>query len=414
VPPLFVIVAKAMGLYDRDEHLLHKTTLEEVPALFGLATMATFLLVLAGDSLIDGALGRRQLLGTWLLLFLLLVCLRSAARGIARKLSPVERCLLVGDADSAQYVRDKLALSAAVKADLVGHVPPPKGLEDDEGNGNGHGPLELGPILAEQEIDRVILAQQLHRRDELLYIIRELKSYGVKVSVLPEASRVAGSSVELDHLEGLTLLGMKRFEFTRSSRLVKRSFDVVGATTALTLLSPLFLLITIAIRLDSSGPALFRQARIGRHGRRFEMLKFRSMTAEAEQLKEDLIHLNEGAEGLFKISDDPRVTRVGKLIRRWRVDELPQLWNVLIGQMSMVGPRPLIPEEDSKIEGWYRRRLDVPPGMTGHWQVLGSSEQIPLAEMVKLDYLYVANWSLWNDVKLLLRTFPFILRHRGV
>jgi lipopolysaccharide/colanic/teichoic acid biosynthesis glycosyltransferase len=125
-------------------------------------------------------------------------------------------------------------------------------------------------------------------------------------------------------------------------------------------------------------------------------------------------HLNEGAHGLFKIPGDPRVTKVGRLLRRWQLDELPQLVNVLRGEMSLVGPRPLIEEEDRKIEGWYRRRLDVPPGMTGHWQILGSSGSIPLNEMVKLDYLYVANWSLWGDVRLLLRTIPFLIQRGGV
>jgi lipopolysaccharide/colanic/teichoic acid biosynthesis glycosyltransferase len=138
------------------------------------------------------------------------------------------------------------------------------------------------------------------------------------------------------------------------------------------------------------------------------------MVTTAEQSKAELQALNQGAQGLFKIPDDPRVTRVGRIIRRWQIDELPQLWNVVRGQMSLVGPRPLIPEEDAQIEGWYRRRLDMLPGMTGHWQVLGSSTRMSLAEMVKLDYLYVANWSLWTDILLLLRTVPFLIARKGV
>jgi exopolysaccharide biosynthesis polyprenyl glycosylphosphotransferase len=269
-------------------------------------------------------------------------------------------------------------------------------------------------MLAEHEVDRVILAIGNGGRDELLYMIRELKAYGVKVSVLPEASRVAGSSVELDHLHGMTLLGMRRFTVTRSSRMIKRLFDLAGSVVALVIFSPLLLVTAIAIKLDSPGPVFFRQRRVGLHGKPFEMLKFRSMVTAAEQHKAELRELNEGAQGLFKIPGDPRVTRVGRIIRRWQIDELPQLWNVATGQMSLVGPRPLIPEEDIQIEGWYRRRLDLPPGMTGHWQVLGSSAQIPLAEMVKLDYLYVATWSLWTDVLLLLRTVPFVFGRRGV
>jgi lipopolysaccharide/colanic/teichoic acid biosynthesis glycosyltransferase len=158
----------------------------------------------------------------------------------------------------------------------------------------------------------------------------------------------------------------------------------------------------------------FRQRRIGRHGDRFEMFKFRSMVEGADAQKVEIEHLNEGAPGLFKIAADPRCTGVGRFLRRWRIDELPQLINVVRGDMSLVGPRPLIPEEDQQITGWYRRRLDVPPGITGHWQVLGSSSRISLVEMVKLDYLYVANWSVWGDVQLLLRTIPFVLRGTGV
>jgi exopolysaccharide biosynthesis polyprenyl glycosylphosphotransferase len=411
VPLGFVFLAKAMGLYDRDEHLLHKSTLDEVPALFGLATLGALVIWLLDGAVVDDPFSRAQVFGIWILLFLLLCCLRAVARKLAVDLAPVERCLLVGDHDAAEYVAEKLAISPAVKAELVCSVTPaPRG----PGTGFDELPSELGKTIVEREIDRVILDTVSGRRDALLYTIRELKSLGVKVSVLPEGSRVAGSSVELDHLHGITLLGMRRFEFPRSSRLIKRAFDIAGAGVVLTALAPLLILIAIAIRIDSPGPILFRQRRIGSNGEEFEMLKLRSMVAGAERRKVELEHLNEGARGLFKIASDPRVTRVGRVIRKWQLDELAQLVNVLRGEMSLVGPRPLIPEEDRRIEGWYRRRLDVPPGITGHWQVLGSSTRIPISEMVKLDYLYVANWSLWGDIRLLLQTFAFLAARRGV
>ena len=410
VPFVFVAVVKAMGLYDRDEHLLHRSTLDEIPALFSIASLAVLLLWLANDFFVDGELGRSQVFFAWVTLLFSTVCLRAIARACATKLAPIERCLLVGDEFAADYVREKLTISPAVKAELVGVVPASERGPD----GALIPPAHLSAIVDEHGIERVILATGPSSREDLLYTIRELKTSGVKVSVLPEVSRVAGSSVELDHLHGITLLGMRRFEFTRSSRLVKRSFDFAGSLAGLIALAPVLTIVAIAIRLDSSGPVFFRQRRVGRHGNEFQMLKFRSMITEADQMKDELAHLNTAASGLFKIPSDPRVTRVGKMIRRWQLDEVPQLVNVLRGEMSLVGPRPLIPSEDRQIEGWYRRRLDVPPGMTGHWQILGSSARIPLEEMVKLDYLYVANWSLWGDIRLLLRTIPFVVGRRGV
>jgi exopolysaccharide biosynthesis polyprenyl glycosylphosphotransferase len=410
VPLVFVIVVKAMGLYDRDEHLLHKSTLDEIPSLFGIATLAALLLWLANGSFVDGELGRSQVLTAWLVLFLFDVLFRSFARGFATRLAPVERCLLVGDEDAADDVREKFAISPTVKAELVGVVAPVVGAY----GGKIKPPPDLGVIVDRHQVERVILATGANAPAELLYMIREFKRIGVKVSVLPEASRVAGSSVELDHLHGITLLGMKRFEFTRSSRLIKRSLDLTGSLAGLVLLSPILAVVAVCIRIDSPGPILFRQHRVGRDGKQFSMLKFRSMIDDAEAQKADVDHLNHAASGLFKIAEDPRITRVGRVIRRWQLDEIPQLFNVLRGQMSLVGPRPLIPSEDRQIEGWYRRRLDVPPGMTGHWQILGSSARISLDEMVKLDYLYVANWSLWGDISLLLRTIPFVFARRGL
>jgi lipopolysaccharide/colanic/teichoic acid biosynthesis glycosyltransferase len=170
--------------------------------------------------------------------------------------------------------------------------------------------------------------------------------------------------------------------------------------------------IAAAIKLDSRGPVLFRQQRIGQDGQPFEMLKFRTMVDGAEGQKAELLHRNE-REGLFKIADDPRITRVGRLLRRAYLDELPQLLNVLRADMSLVGPRPLVIEDDSRIVGWDRRRLHLTPGMTGPWQVSGVTRP-PLGEMVKLDYLYVATWSLWGDVKIILRTIALVLDRRGL
>ena len=177
------------------------------------------------------------------------------------------------------------------------------------------------------------------------------------------------------------------------------------------MLSPLLAAIALAIRLDSKGPVLFRQIRVGHKGRHFAVLKFRSMVADADARKEELRSLNVAGAGLFKVKDDPRVTRVGRFLRSTSLDELPQLFNVLRGDMSLVGPRPLVTDEDAQVLGLDRSRLRLYPGMTGPWQ-LGS--RVPLHEMVDIDYLYASHWTLWLDVKLLLHTVRHVVRRRNL
>jgi len=245
-------------------------------------------------------------------------------------------------------------------------------------------------------------------------VIRLAKSLGVKVSVLPRLFEVVGSSVEFDDIEGILLLGVRSYGLTFSSRFLKRGVDLAGSALGLVLLGPLLLMIAVAVKLSSPGPVLFRQKRIGRDGREFEMLKFRTMVEDADGRKPDLIELNEALDGFFKIANDPRLTRVGRFLRRSFLDEIPQLINVFRGEMSLVGPRPLVPAEDRRIEGWQRRRLTLNPGMTGLWQIFGGASRVPLREMVKIDYMYAANWSLWLDVQILLRTFPSVVKQRGL
>ncbi len=428
--PLVLVVGKITGLYDRDEHLIKKTTLDEVPAVFWVATLYALLIWLAGDLIVDGQFGRDQAVGVWALLFASMVTIRAFARHLAGALSGEERCLVLGDADTAKWITRRFDEMPGLKARIVARAPmasePHPSLNGSNGNGsngngsNGHGSnghlglnRSLERLLTAEQIERAIIVPRGEISDDLLNTTRSLKSVGLRVSVLPRLPEVVGSSVELDDVDGITLLGMRRFGLSRSSRAVKRSFDfVVGSLTVLAL-SPFLAAIAIAIMLDSRGPVLFRQRRMGRNGVPFEMLKFRTMVDGAEAQKSTLAARNEAEGGLFKIKDDPRITRVGNRLRQISLDELPQLFNVLRGDMSLVGPRPLVLDEDERIEGWRRSRLELPPGMTGPWQVFGSA-RIPLNEMVKIDYLYGANWSLWLDVKTMLRTVPFVLGRRGL
>src|SRR5216683_3322861 len=215
----------------------------------------------------------------------------------------------------------------------------------------------------------------------------------------------------------MSLVGLPPMRLSRSSRLLKEVLDLAIAGTALLLLLPLFVVIGILVKLDSPGPVFFRQVRMGVGGKTFRIFKFRTMNADAELKKAEIQHLNQhllaGEDTrMFKVANDPRVTGVGRVLRRYSLDELPQLLNVIFGQMSLVGPRPLILDEDEHVVDWGRTRLRLKPGITGLWQVLGRSE-IPFEEMTRLDYLYVTSWSLWGDVVLILRTLPALLRTRN-
>ena len=425
-PPLLVIGAKALGLYDHDENVLHKRTLDEAPELLTVATLFALTVWLVDGLVIQGELGRPQVLLLWTGSFLLTVLGRGAVRRVVRRVAPIERCLVVGDAETARALEKKLRLSFATKAVVVGRISVEDelgqdvALPDDMANGKVTlstpplvgGAETLGLAVIEHDIHRVIVAPVHSDVEETLDLVRTVRALGVKVSLLPRMFEVVGSAIEFDDVDGVTLLGVRDSRLTRSSRLLKRGMDLAGSTIGLLLLSPLLALIALAVKLDSPGPVLFRQTRIGREGRRFGLVKFRSMVQDADAMKGDLQELNE-TEGLFKIARDPRVTRVGGILRRTSLDELPQLWNVLRGDMSLVGPRPLVPDDDSRIiEGWQRDRLNMLPGMTGVWQILGST-RVPLQEMVKLDYLYGVSWSLWTDVKILLRTVLYVVSGRS-
>ena len=286
VPPLFILVAKLMGLYDRDAELLHKTTLDEVPKLLSLSTSAALVLWLADGTLVEGTVGRGQVVALLAILFCGLIVTRAGARAMAFRMSPTERCLFVGHSSAAEEFREKVADSPAVRAEVVGWLP--IGRRSDE--------TDMGALAVAEQIRSMVKERDVHRivlgpgasEDELLDAVRRIKDNGVKVSVLPNVARLVNASVELDRLNGITLLGVRRFEITFSSRFVKRSFDLAGSSFALLVISPVLLATAIAIRLDSPGPILFRQTRAGRHSEPFEVVKFRSMVEGADDQKESL------------------------------------------------------------------------------------------------------------------------------
>ncbi|HEX8159979.1 MAG TPA: sugar transferase [Solirubrobacteraceae bacterium] len=411
--PLVVAFCKLAGLYDRDELRINKaTSVDEMPTLFNIATLVALLTALTGGAIAEDKLAPAALLVLWLGLTSFLVLFRAAARAFALRGTPAERCLVVGDADASAQIGRKLADSPRMNSLVIGYVPLRDRIRGDDPRPLGR-LEELGELITAGDVHRVIVAPRDTDSDDLLDIAREVKALGVKLSVLPRIFEVVGSSSQFDDLDGMTVLGVPRLGLTRSSRAMKRALDLVVAGAGLMVASPFLAATAIAIKLDSSGSVLFRQKRVGSDGDVFEILKFRTMVADAEARKEEL-RQDADSGGLFKMRDDPRITRVGRLLRRSSLDELPQLLNVLQGAMSLVGPRALVVDEDQRLAGWQRRRLQLlKPGMTGPWQILESG-RITLYEMAKIDYLYVANWSMWNDVKLLIRTVPYMLARRGM
>jgi exopolysaccharide biosynthesis polyprenyl glycosylphosphotransferase len=407
--PLVTLACKLTGLYDRDELVIRKSTLDETPALIELATFYTLAVWLLDGIVLDGPLGKTAAIVLWGSLILFGVVFRRIARSLAAQAADEERLLLIGDAATYARLQHKLE-TTDVNAKLVGRLSLQR-VSDFSAEERPVDEATLRHLVHDLHAHRVLVVPSQTNPQVTLDLIRAAKAVGVSVSIVPHVFDVVGQSVVFDDLGGMTLLGVRQFALNRSSQLVKRAFDLAVGAVATVLVAPLLAIVALAIRLDSCGPVFFRQERIGRDGRSFRIFKFRTMVPDAEERKAELMAHNE-ADGLFKIDRDPRITRVGRVLRKTSLDELPQLFNVLRGEMSLVGPRPLIVSEDQRITGYDRRRLHLTPGMTGHWQIMGSA-RVPMHEMVKIDYLYVATWSLFGDLKILLRTVPYMLARRG-
>jgi exopolysaccharide biosynthesis polyprenyl glycosylphosphotransferase len=413
--PCWVLLNKILRLYDRDANLIHKSTLNELPTIVQSISLGTALAFLFGPLMNGVVIQRHQMVVFWALACVLTPTLRYSARALVRRRTPAERVLIVGSGHVASLVARKIAAHPEYGAEIAGYVDVPAEGEVRGGEGITRlgGVADFEAVCREHDVERVVIAFSSLAHEHLLDMIRVSKRLGLKISVVPRLFEVIGHSVEIDQIEGMTLLGLRGLTRTHSTLMLKRVVDVLGAAAFLVLAFPVMAVAAIAIKLTSPGPVFFVQQRIGRGNRAFPMFKFRTMVVGADEMKADLAHLNELDDvRMFKIADDPRVTRVGRLLRRSSVDELPQLFNVLRGEMSLVGPRPLVPDENDHIIGWHRARLDLTPGLTGPWQVMGRNA-IPFDEMVKLDYLYVAEWSLWNDLKLLVRTLPVVVGRRG-
>jgi exopolysaccharide biosynthesis polyprenyl glycosylphosphotransferase len=417
--PAWIVAAKLGGLYDRDEERADHSTTDDVAGVLQLTTIGTWFLY-AGTYVIRSATPQfPKLFAFWVLAVISVPLLRALARAFCRRqVHYLQNTLIVGAGDVGQSIARKLIKHPEYGLNLVGFIDsaPKDRAVDIEHLSILGGLRQLEEVVRILDIERVIFAFSNDSSAESLRTIRKLNELDVQVDIVPRFFEVLGPGIDLHGIEGVALAGVRPPRLSRSSALLKRWLDVTAAVLGCAVLSPIFLVVALLIKLDSPGPIFFRQTRMGAGDKTFRILKFRSMTDDADAQKVGLAHLNKHLDGgdprMFKIEADPRVTRVGRFLRSTSLDELPQLWNVLRGDMSLVGPRPLILSEHEHVSDWAGRRLDLRPGITGLWQVLGRDD-IPFEEMVKLDYVYVTTWTLSGDLSLLLRTVPVVVACRG-
>ena len=333
----------------------------------------------------------------------------------------VNRVLVVGSNDTARRVMQALVNQPGLGYALVGFVDDSVPLES-LGVGserrvvwlNRLGTLnDVGSVVAAHAVDEVIITMPGSAHDQVMGIIDQCRQRAVTFKVVPDLVQLSLDRVDLGEVAGMPLIGLKDASITGWSYALKRSLDVAIAAMILVLAAIPMGVIALLIKHDSPGPVLFRQGRIGRNGVPFTITKFRCMVADAEEQREALIAaMGDADPRLFKMRDDPRLTRVGRTLRRWSLDELPQFVQVLKGEMSVVGPRPQLMEEVGRYEDWQRQRLLMTPGLTGLWQINGRSD-LSFDEMVRLDLYYAEHWSLWLDIKVILRTIPAVFAGRG-
>ena len=412
---LLMIAYKLGGVYDQPRGA---SWLDEVYALVGGATTAivivtaiTFwfrplvysrLMFLWAGGIIVALLSLSRLIKRWILE-------SRMRRGIG-----VDRLLIVGAGEVGRRLMRNIVAQPELGYQVIGFVDDdPDKNKTDIGRFKALGGIDnLPQVVQEEAIDEVIVTLPWMHHRKILGIMRQCEREQVRGRIVPDLFQLALSRVDIEDLGGIPIIGVKEVSITGWNLAFKRASDLVISSAGLILLSPLLLLISVAIKLDSPGPILFKQVRVGKGGRRFVFHKFRSMRQGAEEERRQLVDQDEVVGATFKIRHDPRCTRVGRLLRRASLDELPQFYNVLRGEMSLVGPRPALPSEVEQYQEWHRRRLEISPGITGLWQVSGRS-QLTFDEMCLLDIYYLENWSPLLDLKIALKTAPAVLAGRG-
>jgi exopolysaccharide biosynthesis polyprenyl glycosylphosphotransferase len=417
--PAWIVLAKFEGLYDADSPRIWHLTTDEAPAIFHWVTLSVALSLFFIRALPNETIMVQSALGFYLAALGSAFVLRSAARAIWRRYVPPERALVLGHGKLADTVSRKLALEPGHHLSVLEYA----GLDHSESNGNGNGRSEqlkleelsredLEFLLEETGVERVVLALPELDEATLARVVSSCRATGAKLSVMPPMRAMLGTAVHLNHIAEMPVIEYGTWGTSPSTMAMKRTVDIVLSAIGVVVLAPLMIVIALAVRFSSRGPALFRQVRAGRDGKPFKILKFRTMCHDAEERINEVISPDELDEPMFKLREDPRVTKVGRYLRRASLDELPQLINVLKGDMSLVGPRP---EELWLVERYgetQRFRLEMRPGLTGPMQVHGRGE-LNFQERLAVEREYVENYNIRKDLKILLRTVSTIWRAPG-
>jgi exopolysaccharide biosynthesis polyprenyl glycosylphosphotransferase len=408
-----LLIYRIEGIYN---YVRGRTWLEEMYGLLTATFTGIVILVFIFFFFRPQFYSRLIYLYAGILIVILLTLSRVATRLVLSSLRKrsigVDRAIIVGGGELGRAIMRNVLAQPDLGYRIEGFV------DDDPNKGTiGTFPLlggtdQLSRLLRQRPVDEVIITLPWHARDKIVRIMEDAESAGARVKIVPDLFQLSLSKIAVDAVGGIPLIGVKESAISGGALSIKRVMDVLLSIFLFILLLIPMAIIAVVIKFSSPGPVIFKQARVGRGGNLFTAYKFRTMRVGAEHEKKELEHLNEASGPLFKIKNDPRMTRSGKWLRRTSLDELPQLFNVMRGDMSLVGPRPPLPNEVAAYEEWHKRRLDVAPGVTGLWQVSGRSE-LTFDEMVMLDLYYIENWSPWLDLWILVKTIPALFTARG-
>jgi exopolysaccharide biosynthesis polyprenyl glycosylphosphotransferase len=411
--PLWFLLLRGYGLYRRPLRQFEPTHLDDASALVHALLIGSLGLWVFFRVMPDQWLNLKEVIVFGAVAGLLITTLRVAVRMVSLRLRGPERVLVIAPTEDVQILQRQLHNHPEYEMRVVGAMT--DGAQDAA-------ELDLsicedldavGLKLRGGEVDHLMvqLNQELLSQEKIAELMRTCFRARIRFGTFPREKSLLPPGVEVNHIEGTGFLSYHPPTLSRSSGLIKRAMDLVVVVPLLILFAIPMAIVALAIKLDDGGEIFFSQLRVGRDGERFRLRKFRTMVPDAEARVAELMKQSLDPDWLI-MQDDPRVTRLGHFLRRSSLDELPQLWNVVRGDMSLVGPRPLSERDDEAVRGWGRHRLDCIPGVTGYWQVLGRNT-IPFREMVEIDYAYVTSWSFWGDVKLLARTVPVVLCRRG-